>query len=50
MGRILNARKRDLVSVITDINLVITGNCTKLNVTVSRRTEADAKSIYPALL
>ena len=30
MGRILNARKRYLISVITDINLVIIGNCTKL--------------------
>ena len=30
MGRILNARKRYLISVITDINLVNIGNCTKL--------------------
>ena len=29
MGRILNARKRYLISVITDINLVIIGCCTK---------------------
>ena len=30
MGRILNARKRYLISVITDINLVIIGNFKKL--------------------
>ena len=45
MDRILNARKRYLISVIADKNLVIIANCTKLNDYYVKIYEDDTKSI-----
>ena len=48
MGRILYARKRYLISFITDINFVIEVTAQNWKIIVSRHTEGDAKSIILA--